>query len=86
LTCDNIDETFNILGINAARNKIISELLSFEDLSTLDIKHLELVADEMISSGTLGKISRTGANKRISNALHNMANFGVSKVIEDAAR
>ena len=38
-------------GAESARCKIISELLSFEDLSKIDIKHLEIIADEMISSG-----------------------------------
>ncbi len=85
LSCDNIDEMNKMFGIGAARNKIITELLNFNDLATLDSKHLELIADEMVSSGGLGKISRTGANRRIGNALHSIANFGQSKVLEQAA-
>lgn len=73
-------------GTGAARNKIISELLSFEDLSKIDIKHLEIIADEMLANGELGKISRAGAGKRINNSLHAMANFGVAKVAEESAR
>jgi alanine-alpha-ketoisovalerate/valine-pyruvate aminotransferase len=76
ISCDNIDEINKVFGIGAARNKVITELLNFNELSSLDAKHLELIADEMIQSGDLGKISRTGANKRIDNALHSIANFG----------
>ena len=85
LSCDNVDEMHKMFGIGSARNKIITELLNFSDLASLNSKHLELIADEMISSGSLGKISRTGANRRIGNALHSIANFGQAKVLEQAA-
>ena len=49
VSCDNIDEMAKMFGVGAARNKIITELLNFHELSTLDAKHLELVADEMVS-------------------------------------
>ena len=76
VSCDNIDEINRIFGLSATRNKVITELLNFAELKDVDLKHLELIADEMIQSGDLGKISRTGANKRIDNALHSIANFG----------
>lgn len=76
VSCDNIDEIYKIFGLSAARNKVISELLNFNELASLNSKHIELIADEMIQSGDLGKISRTGANKRIDNTLHSIANFG----------
>jgi len=60
--------------------------LSFDELSSVNIKHIELIADEMVSNGYLGKISRTGANKRIHNHLHNLANFGVTKTLSTAAK
>lgn len=37
-----------MFGISAARNKVISELLNFNELSSLDARHLELIADEMV--------------------------------------
>jgi hypothetical protein len=85
VSCDNIDEINRVFGLSATRNKVITELLNFGELSDVDLKHLELIADEMIQGGELGKISRTGANKRIDNALHSIANFGQSKAIEAAA-
>ena len=51
VACDNIAEMAKMFGIGAARSKIITELLNFNELASLNSKHLELIADEMVSSG-----------------------------------
>ena len=65
VSCDNIEEIYNMFGLGAARNKVITELLNFSELANVEKKHLEIIADEMISSGALGKITRTGVDSRI---------------------
>jgi hypothetical protein len=86
LSCDNVHETGKFFGIGAARNKVVSELLGFTELAGVDVKHIEVIADEMISYGFLGKISRSGVSARITNALHNMANSAVTKTLVAAAK
>ena len=59
---NNIIETANVLGIEAARNLIIREMKSVLDEFGLDvdIRHLMLVADAMSFTGKLREIGRHG--------------------------
>lgn len=62
-TTNDIHEIAKVLGIEAARNSIISELrhtMSEAGVSNVDIRHLMLVADMMTSDGEIKAIGRYG--------------------------
>jgi DNA-directed RNA polymerase beta' subunit len=87
ITSDNIVEVNEFFGITFARNKIISEIMMFDDeLAEMHPKHLMIVADEITQSGILSKINRTSISGRTTNPLHNIANCGVSRILENAAK
>ncbi len=70
-TTNNIDEIYNVLGIEAARNSIIHEALrtlSEQGLS-VDIRHIMLVADMMTSEGIVKSIGRHGIGGEKSSVL-----------------
>jgi DNA-directed RNA polymerase subunit A" len=60
--CNNIQETLEVLGIEAARNAIIREAKQVLDEQKLgvDIRHLMLVADMMTLTGDINAIGRHG--------------------------
>jgi DNA-directed RNA polymerase beta' subunit len=59
---DSIEETENVYGIVAARNKIINEIIAtMEDINRM---HCSIFADEMCYSGQVTSIQRTGLQKR----------------------
>lgn len=61
-TTNNIFEIANVLGIEAARNAIIREIMRVLEDSGLDvdIRHVMLVADIMTWNGTIRQIGRLG--------------------------
>lgn len=61
-TTNDIFEISNVLGIEAARQAIINELLKVIDTQglSIDIRHIMLVADTMCSSGEIKGITRYG--------------------------
>ena len=62
---NNINEIYEVLGIEAAREAIIqeiTELLSF-DGTYINYRHISLLADVMTNRGTLMSIDRHGINK-----------------------
>lgn len=61
-TSNNIYEIAEVLGIEAARNAIISETISTlkEQGLSVDIRHIMLVADTMVFSGNIKGITRYG--------------------------
>ena len=61
-TTNNINEIYSVLGIEAARNAIISEAMSTlrEQGLNVDIRHIMLVADLMTSDGEVKQIGRHG--------------------------
>lgn len=69
--CNNINEIFDVLGIEAARNAVIreaSETLAEQGL-TVDIRHIMLVADMMTNDGDVKAIGRHGISGRKSSVL-----------------
>ena len=59
---DSLEETENVYGIVAARNKIINEIIAtMEDINRM---HCSIFADEMCYSGQVTSIQRTGLQKR----------------------
>jgi len=70
-TTNNIQEIFEVLGVEAARNSIIreaSETLREQGL-TVDIRHIMLVSDIMTNDGDVKAIGRHGISGRKSSVL-----------------
>jgi len=70
-TTNNIQEIFEVLGVEAARSAIIkeaSETLREQGL-TVDIRHIMLVADMMTNDGDVKAIGRHGISGRKSSVL-----------------
>jgi DNA-directed RNA polymerase subunit A" len=70
-TTNDIQAIFEVLGIEAARNKIIEEAyatLSEQGLE-VDVRHLMLVADVMTADGTVKAIGRQGISGQKSSIL-----------------
>jgi DNA-directed RNA polymerase subunit A" len=59
---NDIWETYEVLGIDAAREAIINEAVTTleEQGLNVDIRHIMLVADQMTSSGEISGITRYG--------------------------
>jgi DNA-directed RNA polymerase subunit A" len=70
-TTNSINEIFNVLGIEAARNAIIKEASHTLDEQglTVDIRHIMLVADMMTNDGDVKAIGRHGISGRKSSVL-----------------
>ena len=62
VTTNDIMETYKVLGIEAARNAIVSEItkvLDAQDL-TVDYRHTALISDSMTNKGSIKSIGRHG--------------------------
>lgn len=59
---DSIEEIERVFGISAARNKIINEMQAA--LDGLNRIHCSIFADEMVYSGSVSSIQKTGLQKR----------------------
>lgn len=73
-----IIETYRLFGIEAARNKIIIELLNM--MANSDIKHYNIYADVMTSSGVVTSIDKQGIEHR--EGKNTLLNIGTSHVIQ----
>jgi DNA-directed RNA polymerase II subunit RPB1 len=73
---NDIHEMNEIYGIEVSRQSIISETMAVMDNAdaSLDIRHVELLADTMTCYGILQKIDRSGAKTTESGPLH-LASF-----------
>ncbi len=70
-TTNSIQEIYEVLGIEAARNAIINEAYNTlqEQGLTVDIRHIMLVADMMTNDGDVKAIGRHGISGRKSSVL-----------------
>ncbi|HLH45194.1 MAG TPA: DNA-directed RNA polymerase subunit A'' [bacterium] len=61
-TTNNIYEIYQVLGIEAARNSIIEEIMKtlHEQGLEVDVRHVSLLADWMTESGQIKPVTRTG--------------------------
>ncbi len=61
-TCNDINEVYHVLGVEAARQAIINEVYKVIEAQGLniDIRHIMLVADIMCATGVLKGITRYG--------------------------
>lgn len=83
---DAIDETYNMLGIEAARQRIISEMRALGDGSGINYRHFTIYADEMTYTGKVTSIERGGLNKReINNVLLRLGFVSPLHTLEEAA-
>jgi DNA-directed RNA polymerase III subunit RPC1 len=60
---DAIEETARVLGIEAARQRIITEIRNV-GVSTINYRHLTIYADEMTYTGRITAIERGGLSTR----------------------
>lgn len=82
---NSIMDTYNILGIVAARNKIITETSLFLGES-VNYRHFQLYADEMTRNGILTSLERNGlAMREPNNILLRMAYGSPIEVLQRAA-
>lgn len=61
---NSVDDTFHMLGIEAARNKIISETAIYFGNETPNQRHLQIYADEITRFGFISSIERGGVAAR----------------------
>jgi DNA-directed RNA polymerase beta' subunit len=86
LITDSIDETQRMLGISAARKRIISELRQLGDGRGINYRHFAIYADEMTYTGKVTSIERAGLNKReINNVLLRLGFVSPVPTLEEAA-
>jgi len=86
-TTNNIFEIAEVLGIEAARNAIIREIMRVLEDSGLDvdIRHVMLVADVMTWNGTIRQIGRLGVTGEKPSVLARAAFEVTVKQLYDAA-
>ncbi len=81
---DSIIEMATMYGIECARSKIISELRSL--ISSTHICHLSLYSDEMVSTGVVTSVERSGTAKRDKMNITQRASYGAPlQVLTEAA-
>ena len=81
-----IGDTCKLLGIEAARAKIISETRGFMEDSAPNLRHLQIYADEMMRTGRFTSIERGGLGAREhENVFLRMAYGAPIQVVTDAA-
>jgi DNA-directed RNA polymerase II subunit RPB1 len=81
-----IADTAKLYGIEAARNKVISETRSFMEDNTPNLRMIYIYADEMTRPGHVTSIERGGLSSREhNNVLLRMANGAPIGVVMDAA-
>ena len=86
ITSNSVDDTYNMFGIVAARNKIITETAAFLGDDVPDYRHLQIYADEMTRLGFVTSIERIGLNMREpNNILLQMAIGDPIRVVSRAA-
>ena len=85
-TTNDINEIYNVLGIEAARNAIIDELnTTFLDQGlNVDIRHIMIVADAMTSEGIVKSIGRYGIGGDKSSVLARVSFDGDEKHLFNA--
>ena len=81
-----IGDTFALLGVEAARAKIVSETQAFMADNAPNVRHLDIYADEMTRTGRVTSVERGGLSAREhANVLLRMAYVDPIRVAVDAA-
>lgn len=89
--CDDVNQVFQVLGIEAARTHLISEFtktISF-DGTYINARHIELLVDRMIDTGVLTSVRRDGISREegpIAKALFEktVENFGTAAIYSES--
>ena len=83
---NSVGDTLRMFGIEAARNKIISETRAFMEDNTPNLRHLMLYADEMTRGGRVTSVEKSGIGAREpNNILLRMAASAPIQVLTEAA-
>jgi hypothetical protein len=81
-----VGDTCKLLGIEAARTKIVSETRGFMEDGAPNLRHLFIYADEMTRTGRVTSIERGGLGAREhDNVLLRMSYGAPIQVVTDAA-
>lgn len=85
-TSSSVDDTRRVLGIEAARAKIVAETAAFMGDGAPNARHIAAFADELTRTGRVTSIERGGlAVRDRSNVLLRMANGDPIRVVTEAA-
>jgi DNA-directed RNA polymerase II subunit RPB1 len=80
-----VGDTLKMLGIEAARAKIISETRAFMEENTPNLRHVQIYSDEMSKTGKVTSVERGGLGAREhNNVLLRMAYGDPIRVLTDA--
>jgi DNA-directed RNA polymerase beta' subunit len=80
---DSILEIYEVLGIEAARTKIIDEM--YIQVSSASYRHYTIYADEMTFTGMVTSVDRYGSAKRNSSIMLRISDASPIGVIEESA-
>lgn len=81
-----IGDTYRLLGIEATRSKVVSELKTFIGDKAPNMRHIMLYADEMCTLGKFSSLERAGLEARErNNTLLKMCSFAPVQKLKDAA-
>ena len=81
-----IGDTCKLLGIEAGRNKVISETRGFMEDAVPNLRHLQIYADEMFRTGRFTSIERGGLGAREHDNVFLRMSYGAPiQVVTDAA-
>lgn len=84
---NHIQETFDVLGIEAARNVLIRELLFVINFDSckIDHRHVELLADVMLARGNIMSMDRHGVNRSDTGILSKISFEEVPRMLDMAS-
>ena len=86
-TCNDIVETYNVLGIEAARETIVQQIkqvIEF-DGSYVDYRHISILVDTMTYKGSIMAITRHGINRTETGVLMRCSFEETVNILTDAA-
>lgn len=84
---NHIQETFDVLGIEAARNVLIRELLFVINFDSckIDHRHVEILADVMLARGNIMSMDRHGVNRSDTGILSKISFEEVPRMLDMAS-
>lgn len=85
IVSSSIGDTYLNFGIEAAREKMISETKAFMDDKTPNFRHLQIYADVFSQTGKMTTIERGGQNVRENNVFLSMTYGAPQQAITDAS-
>jgi DNA-directed RNA polymerase II subunit RPB1 len=82
----NIHDVMDILGLEAVRAILLSEIMPIFSSEAVNYRHLGILCDYITRSGRLMSVDRYGVNKNETGPLGKMSFEETTKIVMDAAR